>query len=279
MAKALGRNENMLTIEEKESIVNDFLIGMEVRDLIIIYNTTKRAIPKILKEYGINTKRKNRYTLNENYFEIIDTEHKAYWLGFIAADGCITNTNYFAIALKDEDILLQLKRDLEYTGDVYAPKQNLNTDYYRLNFSSKKLCDDLRALGIHECKSLSYNSLPNLDNALMPHFIRGYFDGDGSLYQGESFNYNKDRTEKYFNSYFRFNIIATESFCSCLNNYLKDIIHYEGKIHPHSNSDMYYYNVYSKQAILNLYNYLYTNSTVYLNRKYNIWQDFLQWAA
>ena len=265
MPKGLGKGYNDLSKEDKELIIKDYYNGISVKELIVKHKTTKRAVPKVLKEYDINTKRKNHYILNENYFEIIDTEHKAYWLGFIAADGCITKTNYFAISLKDEDLLLNLKSDLDYTGKIYKTKHQLGDDIYsRINFSSKKMCDDLRKLGIHENKSLTYNELPNISEDLMPHFIRGYFDGDGSIY--------KDKRRK---TDFKFNIIATYDFCISLNLFLKNKIDYDGKIHEHAKTGMYFYNVYDNKAVEKLYYYLYNNATIYLERKYNIWQTFL----
>ena len=279
MPKGLGKGYKELTKKEKEAIVKSYNDGIYIKDLIKLYKTTKRAIPMVLKEYNINSKRKNRYTLNENYFETIDTEHKAYWLGFIAADGCITKTNYFAISLKDEDILLKFKNDLEYTGEVYNPQYNKGENIYsRINFSSKKLCDDLRKLGIYENKSLTYNKLPNIPDNLMHHFIRGYFDGDGSINRSGSWTYHSKIKNTYSDHYYiryKVCIIATYDFCVNLNNYIKDKINYNGKIRKHNKSEMYYYNIYDKKALKNFYEYIYKDATIYLNRKYNIWKDFL----
>ena len=275
MSKGLGKGYKDLNKEEKEAIVEDYYKGIMVKDLIKIHNTTRRAVPAVLKEYNINTRRKNHYTLNEDYFETIDTEHKAYWLGFIAADGCITDTNYFAISLKDRDILLELKKDLEYTGEIYYPEYNNNENIYsRINFSSKKICNDLRKHGIHENKSFTYNNLPNISDDLMPHFIRGYFDGDGSVYVSKSRKNINKGSDKVYNTY-NFNIIATKEFCENLNAYLSPILLYNSKIPKHVGSNMYYYKISNKDILIKIYNYLYKDSTIYLNRKYNIWREIL----
>ena len=188
MPKGLGKGYKDLSLEEKNMIVKDYNNGIFVKDLRIKYNTTMRAIPAVLKEFNIYTRRKNRYSLNENYFETVDDEHKAYWLGFIAADGCITKTNYFAISLKDEDILKSFKDDLEYTGDIYHPEYNKGDNIYsRINFSSKKMCDDLRNLGIHENKSLDYNELPDIPQNLLKHFYE-YLYKDATIYLNRQYN-------------------------------------------------------------------------------------------
>ena len=280
MPKGLGKGYAQLTEEEKNNIVIDYYKGISIKDLIKIHKTTQRAVPQVLKERDINTNRKNHYTLNENYFEIINTEHKAYWLGFIAADGCITETNYFAMSLKDKEILLELKKDLEYTGDIYITSSSTEDyKYYRINFSSKKLCDDLRNLGIYENKSLTYDNLPDISDDLMPHFIRGYFDGDGSInsYYVRKYTDKKGKQKKRKTPLLRFSfgIVATENFCVELNNYLKNIINYDGKINKHNTKPVSYYNICDKKAMKRFYNYIYNNATIYLVRKYNIWQDFL----
>ena len=59
-------------------------------------NVSQRSVPRVLQEYGVNTRLKNRYVIkNENYFENIDTEFKAYALGFIYADGFVGVHNDF----------------------------------------------------------------------------------------------------------------------------------------------------------------------------------------
>lgn len=272
MPKANGKKYNELTNEDKDKIIELYSSGLTYKEVIKQFPITKRALPKVIKEYGINAKRKNGYTLNEDYFEVIDTEHKAYWLGFIAADGCITETNYFAISLKDKDILEELKADIEFSGDIYSPKSNQGT-YYRINFSSKKICDDLRKLGITERKSLSYNKLPNIRHGLLRHFIRGYFDGDGTIYSSITKTYNPNKTS--FTNNYAMRIIATKDFCKALLNEIYSEIGYTGKITKSNNEYMFYYSIYKNQALVNFYWYLYHNSSIYLKRKHRIWLKFM----
>lgn len=272
MPKANGKKYNELTKEDKDKIIELYSSGLTYKEVMDKFPITKRALPKVISEYGINAKRKNKYTLNENYFENITTEHQAYWLGFIAADGCITDANYFAISLKDKDILMQLKADINFSGDIYSPKNNQGV-YYRINFSSEKFCNDLRKIGITERKSLSYNKLPNIRHGLIRHFIRGYFDGDGTIYSSTTKTYNPKNvsiTENY-----AMKIIATKEFCKELTDEIFSEIGYVGKIVKSKSEHMYYYSIYKNQALKDFYWYLYHNSSIYLKRKHKIWLNFL----
>ena len=91
---------------------------------------------------------RRKYYLNETFFDNIDTQDKAYILGFFYADGY----NY--------------------------------ENQWRLLLFSKHICDSLNAIGMTPAKSLTLE-FPNIDPSLYRHFIRGYFDGDGciSLYK------------------------------------------------------------------------------------------------
>lgn len=268
-----GINYKNLTSDIKEKIVEKFCSGSNVSDLISEFGTTKRAIPEVLKEYRINSKRKGRYTLNENYFDIIDTPNKAYWLGLIAADGCITESNYFAISLVDKDILEKLKQDLNFSGEVYKPKIKSGNTVYRINFSSKGICDGLRKNGIHENKSLTYDKLPNIRHGLIRHFIRGYFDGDGCISESISTSYYNDNKYEYEN--FMVNIIATDTFCIQLKNEIYEEIGYEVSICESKSDGMSYIKIFSNKALNDFYWYLYCNTDLYLKRKHDKWRIFM----
>ena len=86
----MTKNFSMLTQEEKNNIIQMFYDGKSKDEIIKEANVTRRTYPAVFKEAGINTKRRNKYTLNEDYFEKIDSQEKAYLLGLIASDGCVT---------------------------------------------------------------------------------------------------------------------------------------------------------------------------------------------
>jgi hypothetical protein len=142
-----------------------------------------------LKNEGVEVKN-GTYNHNINSFELIDTEEKAYWLGFIYADGYVTNSDRFnlEISLKrsDKDHLDKFLSFLMSDAKVSDKTIYLGGKEYlasRILIHSKKLVEDLISKGCVPRKSLIL-TFPNeniLPQSLVRHFIRGYFDGDGSI--------------------------------------------------------------------------------------------------
>lgn len=121
---------------------------------------------------------------NENFFSLIDTPRKAYWLGLIAADGWIVREHSkptgFAIALKEEDnyLLRQL------AGDIGCPellrKERETTNLWQIKLTAEKTAFDLINAGVPPKKSLIVEA-PVLPRELFIPWLRGYFDGNGSV--------------------------------------------------------------------------------------------------
>lgn len=133
---------------------------------------------------------------NENYFESIDTEDKAYWLGFIAADGCVYTfkrsqssptspaRRKLSIQLQDSDAshLQKFLDCMNSRHSVYHLNRfSTETKTACISIQSEKLCEDLKKYGIVERKThiLEPYILPN---DLAKHYWRGYIDGDGSVF-------------------------------------------------------------------------------------------------
>ena len=136
-------------------------------------------------------KRTKKY-YNENYFEIIDTEDKAYFLGFIFADGCVTNDiskSIYSVVLKlhtkDKHILEDLIKCVDGDVSIWTHGQR---EMVQVKLSGKKIVNDLEEKGALPNKTFSVK-YPNIDEDLERHFLRGYFDGDGCI------RINKDRRD------------------------------------------------------------------------------------
>ena len=137
-----------------------------------------------------------KYNVDENYFEKINTPNKAYWLGFLYADGCIlvrtrnNKTSYILeISLCEEDILHLEKFKMSLKSNTPIKIKTIQNKYKacRITICNKKICEDLIKLGCTPKKSLTLK-FPNekqVPKKLIPHFIRGYLDGDGCVYNGE----------------------------------------------------------------------------------------------
>lgn len=206
------------------------------------------------------------YTYNQDYFETIDTEDKAYWLGFIAADGGIINNGYgLEIGLKRSD-----RRHLEKFIDSIQGEYQMIKDikhkdgkgkYHeisRVRVMSKKMCDDLSKYGIIPNKGYLLGFPNFLDNHLLRHYLRGYFDGDGSISTNGK---NRNGSPKW-----ALNIIATEDF---LINYMEHLLHIDiTKVKLQPKCGMYVWNKVGINQITSILNYFYGDSTIYLERKH-----------
>jgi hypothetical protein len=153
--------------------------------------------------YGLKYPREDfnkKYHYNENYFQNIDTEAKAYFLGFVFADGgiyirkrsefWIEKSFTINLAEQDRHILEFFKKELGYEAPLHfregkefvSPinnRQYKRKNQYALSISSTKFVDHLINLGLGNRKTYMELKIPNIPDNLIRHFIRGFFDGDG----------------------------------------------------------------------------------------------------
>lgn len=168
-----------LTKKEELEIVYKRENGIKRMNIIKEYGISDRHYKKIILENGgVIKERVQKYNFNENYFEKIDTEDKAYFLGFIVADGCINSkVDVLNISQKEPDILFKFKECINYEGNIIKhTKRNI----HHINLSSTKIIKDLYNLGIYSNKTKDVK-YPNIPNELEHHFMRGLFDGDGCI--------------------------------------------------------------------------------------------------
>jgi hypothetical protein len=122
--------------------------------------------------------------INSAFFDTW-SEPMAYVLGFIWADGCLNkkseNCYRVAIVNTDKDIVYKIKEVIESDHKVTVVKQNGYKDAYLLEFSNKGITKRLMDLGLTERKSLT-KPFPQVPEEYVRHFIRGYFDGNGTIY-------------------------------------------------------------------------------------------------
>lgn len=176
-------------------------------------------------------------------FDVIDSEEKAYWLGFIHADGHIRNRS-LEVELQVKDIDHLNKLNMFMTNGICEIKYRPNKNTYRILINSKYLCDKLRSIKIKD--SSIFEIIPD---KFKISFIRGVFDGDGSI--------GKDRID----------IIGYTELIEKFKKYLNvGRIEYE----CYKNiSRIYIYGLRRGNA-KNILSQIYNNASIFLDRKYNL---------
>lgn len=150
-------------------------------------NVSERSFSRVLAEQGINTRIKQRYKiLNENYFDVIDTEFKAYVLGLICADGYVGLYNDFTLVFSDVymdgyKMLQCIQKELLSDIPIHHRYGLDGHGHYELKFSNKHIVQQLNNLNITYKKLETRTKIPPMPNDLKRHFVRGLFDGDGSI--------------------------------------------------------------------------------------------------
>lgn len=280
----------MNNVYEVNKVGRKYVFSPEQKELIVdLYCNKHLSTVKIGELFGVgyllicrlldscNVQRdhqsKRRYELNTKYFDSINTPNKAYILGFLYADGsnCKSKgTITMSLQEEDKDILERIRLEvgsacpLEYLD--YSEKHDFGYNYknqYRLKFHSSHMCNSLEEMGMVPNKSLVLD-FPDIAEDLYSHFIRGYFDGDGSvgLYPNSSNPQLKHGI---------LTITSTESFCSRVKKILETqagVIGggiYDAACH---NGVTRIYSIDGKN-VLKILEWLYKDADLYLQRKYD----------
>lgn len=257
----------------------------EKQFIIEKYVNTKWTAAKIGKELkaGVATVRKflheenlirpvgsssRKYSSNFSYFESIDTEQKAYWLGVLYADGCVSKkNNSLRFSSIDKEWIEAYKKDLEYNGPINIEHHSkFNKNIYKVTIYSDKLVDSLVSYGCVERKSLVLE-FPDLPESLIPHFIRGYFDGDGCVYSGKYIRNSDCKTLRVM-------------ICSGSKSLLEGMVTYLPisckLVRQRQRVHFLYEIVLSVEDSKAFYTYIYSNATRFLQRKKNKFDSFFQ---
>lgn len=260
---------NICKTLNQDDVLEQYELLKNIHKVAKHFNTSVGPIKKILKSNGIDLTNR-RYEVNHNYFDEIDTEEKAYWLGFLFADGYIRerktgNSLEMKLSIKD-------KHHLEKFRDSIGSNHNIVDGFNKVKYKggissshmsslaiySGRLVESIKSQGFHSRKTFTIET-PKINDHLIHHFIRGFFDGDGSF----SFTENKRNTTGF--------VCASEKFREFIINELYDngiTIKYYGGINLY---------IQNKMGNNKFYNYIYNNATIYLERKKEIYERFREY--
>lgn len=179
-----GHSKTYLNQNDIQNIKIKYLNGISLLALQRQYNISYERIKNIVKDCEeISYAKRLNINIQENYFHQINSNEKAYWLGWIISDGSITyqpsKSKYqleLTIKQEDEDILHLLEKDLCIENKVYTTQEK----YKRFSLGSKQIVTDLINQNITQNKSFTVQ-VPNFDKKYNAAFIRGLFDGDGGF--------------------------------------------------------------------------------------------------
>ena len=267
-------HRHKISHDEDQNIIDLYLnYNWTTMQIAAKYNVTDTAILKLLNRLGVNTSDlyiRSKYSAVKHldYFQNINTETKAYLLGFIIADGNITiptarpNSMVFQLEIqeRDKEILDLLAKEIGYpTNKIYRYKRlNPNSQAtVKISFSSTRFCSHLIQLGVtpRKCHAVS---LPVLPKALMPHLVRGLYDGDGSITLSSIVLYGNE--------------IITEQVNQIL---LKEINVKKSAIKKYKTTCCRI-GVYQYAERIKIAKYLYEDATVFLTRKAMCYSPFVE---
>ena len=270
---------NYKTKEYIDKVIELYNQGYHFYQIAEIVNSSHKVVKRTLIEQGIELRTPNqnhrKWELNEDYFDNIDTPNKAYILGFLFADGYNSLTrNFVRIALQedDKDILEKMKNELgsnkplkylDFKGEIRSNGFTCK-NMYQLEVYGKHITESLDKLGMHQGKSLILEYPNFLKENLHSHFIRGYFDGDGSISILEKENGKINSAS--------ITLTSTDSFCTNVYNILLNYIN----IDKFSIRDASCHNgvtrvlsTSNKKSCLDFCDWIYQDAEMYLERKYN----------
>lgn len=192
-------------IEIEKKVCQDYQTGnYSSRELGIKYSLSKTCILKILERYNIP--KVNRRLVNNNldvhYFDNIDTEEKAYLLGFIFADGSISNDEFFLdINEKDIEMLLRIREEIHSNCKITTRKKG-NSMMSRIAIKNKVFCSSLSQYGIIENKTKMTSHLPveKIPTIFYKDFLRGLIDGDGWVIKTKQNLYKIGYVTQYYST-------------------------------------------------------------------------------
>ena len=277
-----------VTVSDEE-LVQMYNSGMSLMEIAKRVSNSKGAmvVRQKLQELGVDTSYKSNshkyrekmshsfhhYTLDEHVFDCIDTEEKAYWLGFLMADG-YNHEDKTAVCLRlqteDEEILEKFKVFLKsdvpiYTFNRVTKVSHLQREYKEVRVNSVYLSKQLAKLGCNQGKTYTLEFPNCISDDLVPHFIRGYFDGDGCIAITNRNNRKSPNSKEY-----QFTLTGRKEFLEIVQQHLINNVGVSKTLlnkHRSNFAQSIHYNGFN--VVSRILDYLYKNATIFLKRKHD----------
>jgi len=258
-------------------ITKKYLDGAKTKDLAAEYGITDTTICSYFRRHNVARMPIGKYRFNHRFFENIDTEEKAYFLGFIYADGCVfDNTCKVNLSIKDINVLEKFRTAIAGDMPIHTRQAvcNLSNDgvsreYCMIEMTNDMLRSDLARHGVIPRKSEILTFPTTVPDELIRHFLRGYVDGDGSFgkyrFMDGPPKYRK-MTDKY-----TFSLLSTPEFIEEARRIFKIVSGASGSVSQRkkeSPSRVRALSYSGGRCVKLLLHYMYDDCNVYLDRKY-----------
>lgn len=257
---------DLFSIEDMNSIITLYNGGKTTQEIGMMYNVADETIRRWLDKYGVG-RRQSKYTIDEYYFDNIDDQNKAYFLGLLYADGYHNIQKHsisITLQLEDRHILESFSELMQSTRPLHFVNNNVKnvnwSDCYKFTIINKHVSDMMLKYGVSQAKSLTLDFPYWLSKELYPHFIRGYFDGDGHIVKSKY---------KYGMS-----IVGTERFCSALQNIFLNDLGVESHMYISTTPDKSTRTlmITNKRSSKIFFDYIYNDANLYLKRKHDVYK-------
>lgn len=265
----------IITEELKQEIIEYYLSQpMTMKQIEDKYELSHPTVTKILKDVPKYTKAKlNNPNMKEHFFQEINEEAKAYFLGLLISDGNVFKDNTgrqasisITLHLKDEYMLEKFKEVLQANTSVSYDGRGCGQIAVRSNI----MAEDLAKYGVVPLKS--YNTyLPQVSKEMMPHLIRGIFDGDGSIMAKPS--PNNDGHNRFLHS---ISFCGTHQLMEDISNYILKNSGIKTTVYDYKDRNLSELKIQNIHAMAKFGYWMYRNSTIFLNRKKDIFINFLK---
>lgn len=162
-------------------------------DIGKLYGVSRTAIYDKIKKFDIKQRSKSQarleaqkqgklpqqyFRINENFFSQWSAD-MVYILGLIITDGCISKTGNISLSMNEKALLEKVRQAMGSEHKITPSKHQKGLYYF--GFSREKMLKELTKFGIFPNKSMNVK-FPDIPNEFLADFIRGVFDGDGSVY-------------------------------------------------------------------------------------------------
>lgn len=251
-----------------DKVINEYQSGLTSDKVAKKFNISPASVLRFLKNKNIKTREISR-SCNDHFFDTLDSEQKLYWFGFIIADGCIKirkTKHYlleFNLGKKDKNHLELFASHINYDGpinEIRVKHSKNNKIYTHLNLciSRKTVVNALCRLGAIEIKNGDPTPLMQYSNEQIRHILRGFFDGDGSIMIN-----NRNDMMWYICGEHRETLEYFMSRCPVVNR------------HNATKESIYRVQYGGNKIVPKICGWLYNNSTIYLKRKKDIYDNRL----